>query len=33
MRFTLPSSVFRLLALAVQLNTQESDPKAFKKIF
>ena len=33
MRFTLPSSIFRLLALAVQLNSQQSDPNVFKKIF
>lgn len=33
MRFTLPSSIFRLLALANQLHAQESDAKAFKKIF
>lgn len=33
MRFTLPSSVFRLLALANQVAKHESDPKAFKKIF
>lgn len=33
MRFTLPSSIFRLLALANQLHAQESDVKAFKKVF
>ena len=33
MRFTLPSSVFRLLSLAHQISKQQSDPKVFKKIF
>lgn len=32
-RFTFPSAIFRILALANQVHKMESEPKAFKKIF